>query len=114
MTTHFGWATTRLSKSNSQLNTLKLIHLLLAIAVLLMIAAAAIAQPATGTVKRFTLKSTVLGEDRIVLIRTPAGYETNKLSYPVLYMTDGDAHMGHTSSTIDFLTDNGRMPDLIV
>jgi predicted alpha/beta superfamily hydrolase len=29
-------------------------------------------------------------------------------------MTDGDAHMGHTASTIEFLTRNGRMSDLIV
>jgi hypothetical protein len=91
-----------------------LFRVLSAFAVLLMISAAAIAQPATGTVKQFTLKSTVLGEDRIVLIRTPPGYESNKQSYAVLYMTDGDAHMGHTASTIDFLVNNGRMPELIV
>jgi predicted alpha/beta superfamily hydrolase len=80
----------------------------------MIISSAAIAQPDGGAVKRITLKSTVLGEDRIILVRTPAGYETNKLSYPVLYMTDGDAHMGHTASTIEFLTRNGRMPELIV
>lgn len=98
-TTHFTWATRRL---------------LCGLAVLLLLATAAVAQPATGTVKRLVLKSTVLGEERVVLVRTPAGYETNKVSYPVLYMTDGDAHMGHTSSTIEFLTQNGRIPDLIV
>lgn len=90
------------------------IRLLSAFALVLMISAAVIAQPATGTVKRLSLKSTVLGEDRIVLVRTPVGYETNKESYPVLYMTDGDAHMGHTASTIEFLTRNGRIPELIV
>ena len=111
MTTHFGWATTRVPDSNSQPN---LMRLLSGFAVLLMISAAAIAQPATGTVKRLTLKSAVLGEDRVVLVRTPAGYETNKVSYPVLYMTDGAAHMGHTASTIEFLTQNGRISDLIV
>src|SRR5688500_2491733 len=94
--------------------TTHLTRLLSAFAVLLIISAAAIAQPATGTVKRLTLKSAVLGEDRIVLVRTPPGYETNKLTYPVVYMTDGDAHMGHTASTIEFLTRNGRMSDLIV
>lgn len=107
MTTHFTWAKTRLSQLNP-------IRLLSTLAVLLLFSSAAIAQPATGTVKRFTIKSTVLGEDRIVLVRTPAGYETNKLNYPVLYMTDGDGHMGHTASTIEFLTQNGRIPDLIV
>ena len=99
MTTHFRWATTRLC----------------ALAVLLLISSAGIAQPGTtGTVKTLTLKSTVLGEERTVLVRTPAGYETNQVRYPVLYMTDGDAHMGHTAGTIDFLTRNGRMSDLIV
>src|SRR5215218_9852949 len=111
MTTHFTWATSRLSKSNPQLN---LIRLLSGVAVLLLISSAAIAQPATGTVKRFSIKSTVLGEDRVILVRTPVGYETNKVSYPVLYMTDGDAHMGHTASTIEFLTQNGRISDLII
>src|SRR5678816_3212676 len=99
MTTHFKWATTRLLAS---------------LAALLLLSSAALAQPPTGTVKKLVLKSAVLGEERTILVRTPAGYETNKLSYPVLYMTDGDAHMGHTSSTIEFLTANGRVPDLIV
>jgi uncharacterized protein len=112
MTTHFGWAKTRLQIHNSQLH--RLISLLSAFAVLLLISSAAIAQPATGTVKRITLKSAVLGEERIVLVRTPVGYETNKVSYPVLYMTDGDAHIGHTASTVEFLTRNGRISDLIV
>ena len=108
MTIHFTWATTRLSGSKTH------IRLLSVLAVLLLICSAAIAQPPTGTVKKFTIKSTVLGEDRIILVRTPAGYETNKVRYPVLYMTDGDAHMGHTASTIEFLTQNGRISDLIV
>ena len=86
----------------------------LVLAALLLITSAAFAQPPTGNVKRLTLKSAVLGEDRLVLVRTPAGYESNKVKYPVLYMTDGDAHMGHTASTIEFLTNNGRISDLIV
>jgi len=56
----------------------------------------------------------VLGEERTILVRTPVGYEANNVRYPVLYMTDGDAHMGHTAGTIDFLTRNGRISDLIV
>jgi uncharacterized protein len=92
----------------------KLFRELSGIAVLLIVSSAAIAQPDGGTVKRLTLKSTVLGEDRIILVRTPAEYATNKASYPVLYMTDGDGHMGHTASTIEFLTRNGRIPEMIV
>jgi uncharacterized protein len=63
---------------------------------------------------KITIKSSVLGEDRVILVRTPPGYEANKLAYPVLYMTDGDAHIGHTASTIEFLARNGRMPEMIV
>ena len=53
-----------------------------------------------GGAEKLTIKSSVLGEDRVILVRTPPGYATNKLAYPVLYMTDGDAHIGHTGSTI--------------
>src|SRR5262245_50425493 len=101
MTTLSTWSTSR-------------IRLLSSLAVLFVILSAAFAQPATGTLKKFSIKSTVLGEDRVILVRTPVGYETNKVSYPVLYMTDGDAHMGHTASTVEFLTQNGRISDLIV
>src|SRR5690348_7339830 len=97
MTTHLKWG-----------------RLLCGLAILFLISSAAIAQRATGTVKTLALKSTVLGEERVILVRTPPGYETNKQKYPVLYMTDGDAHMGHTASTIEFLTQNGRISDLIV
>ena len=91
-----------------------LIRLLSGFAFLLLLSTAAIAQPATGTIKSFGIKSDVLGEERVVLVRTPPGYETNKLKYPVLYMTDGDGHMGHTASTVEFLTRNGRISDVIV
>src|ERR1043165_4553877 len=89
-------------------------RLLSGLALLLIITTAVIAQPATGTIKKFAIKSSVLGEERIILVRTPVGYETNNVRYPVLYMTDGDAHMIHTASTIEFLTQNGRISDLIV
>jgi predicted alpha/beta superfamily hydrolase len=60
------------------------------------------------------VKSEVLGEERTVLIRTPTGYERNGQRYPVIYMTDGDAHIQHTSSTVEFLARNGRMPEMII
>ncbi len=63
---------------------------------------------------RITIKSEVLGEDRVILVRTPPGYERDGQRYPVLYLTDGAAHLGHTASTIEFLSRNGRMPEMIV
>ena len=82
-----------------------------ALLVLISASAAAQAPPGVTTLK---LNSAVLGEERTIIVRVPAGYETNKLRYPVLYMTDGNAHIGHTSSTVEFLARNGRMSELIV
>lgn len=60
------------------------------------------------------IPSKVLGEERTILVSTPRGYEQGTARYPVLYMTDGDAHLVHTRGTVDFLSRNGRMPDVIV
>lgn len=92
------------------------ISLLVALVLLVLSSSAAVAQwkeGASGPAK-VTIKSKVLGEDRVILVRTPAGYEKGKVAYPVLYMTDGGAHIGHTTSTIEFLVNNGRMADMIV
>ena len=66
------------------------------------------------TPTRITLKSGVLGEERAILVRTPPGYERDGQRYPVLYMTDGDAHLLHTSGTVSFLAQNNRMPEMII
>ncbi len=60
------------------------------------------------------IESKVLGETRTVLVRLPPSYRNAARTYPVLYMTDGDANIGHTAATIDFLTRNGRMPEVII
>nr|MBA2527644.1 hypothetical protein [Pyrinomonadaceae bacterium] len=82
---------------------------------LLLFSSAVFAQaPAIPDVTTLRLKSDVLGEERTILVRTPAGYEAGNQRYPVLYLTDGDAHIGHTGATIEFLSRNGRMSELIV
>ena len=88
-----------------------------ALLLLVVVSPSAVAQGGNApgaNIARLTIKSGVLGEDRVILVRTPAGYESNNQSYPVLYLTDGDAHIGHTSSTIEFLARNGRMSETIV
>jgi predicted alpha/beta superfamily hydrolase len=82
-------------------------------ALLVLISSSAQAQAPPGTTA-LKINSAVLGEERTILVRVPPGYETNKQRYPVLYMTDGNAHIGHTSSTVEFLAQNGRMSELIV
>jgi predicted alpha/beta superfamily hydrolase len=84
--------------------------LLLALA----LTAAAQAPPSAGGVTVSRIKSEVLGEERVILIRTPQGYDGNSRRYPVLYMTDGDAHIAHTASTLEFLARNGRVPEMII
>jgi uncharacterized protein len=82
-------------------------------ALLVLISSSVLGQAPPG-VTSLKINSAVLGEERTILVRVPPGYETNKLRYPVLYMTDGNAHIGHTSSTVEFLARNGRMAELIV
>ena len=88
------------------------ISLLGTLVLLVLFSSSAFAQ--YGGPTKLTIKSAVLGEDRVILVRTPPGYATNNLKYPVMYMTDGDAHIGHTSSTIDFLVRSGRISDMIL
>jgi predicted alpha/beta superfamily hydrolase len=61
-----------------------------------------------------TIPSKILGEERTILVSTPPGYEQSSGQYPVLYMTDGGAHLTHTRGTVDFLARNGLMPQVIV
>ncbi len=92
---------------------MKRIHVLAALCAMMMMAMTASAQNYfTGS--RLTIKSETLGEERVVLVRTPEGYERDEQRYPVLYMTDGPAQLAHTVSTIEFLWRNGRIPEMIV
>jgi len=61
-----------------------------------------------------TIDSKIMGEERVVLISTPPGYDQSTQGYPVLYMTDGNAHLTHTRGTVDFLAGNGLMPQVII
>jgi uncharacterized protein len=94
---------------------LRSIAFLGAFVLLLLFCSASFAQaPTIPGVTTLRMKSEVLGEERTILVRTPAGYETNNVRYPVLYLTDGDGHIAHTSATIEFLARNGRISELIV
>jgi len=79
----------------------------------LVVALVAGAEPITIG-EKVTIQSEILGEKRTILVSTPANYERGRDRFPVLYMTDGDAHLTHTRGTVDFLVRNGLMPDLII
>jgi uncharacterized protein len=64
--------------------------------------------------ERLTLRSRVLGEERVLAVVTPASYAGSLERYPVLYLTDGDAQIGHARATVEFLARNGLMPETVL
>ncbi|HEY6369450.1 MAG TPA: alpha/beta hydrolase-fold protein [Candidatus Sulfotelmatobacter sp.] len=88
------------------------IVLVLAVGLLSIVACAQDIVPAIP--QKLPLHSNVLNEDRVIWIRTPRSYDQSEERFPVLYLTDGPAHINEIGSTIDFLVQNGRMPPLIV
>ena len=65
-----------------------------------------------GTV--ITLHSTLLREERPIIIALPDGYDTSRATYPVLYLTDGLQNIWHVMGTIEVLARTGSIPPLIV
>ena len=64
--------------------------------------------------KRVTLHSDVLGEDRVLWIYTPDGYETSTNKYPVMFVLDGGFHFHHATGAVQFLGNQGIIPPMIV
>jgi uncharacterized protein len=64
--------------------------------------------------ERVTLTSKILAEERTLAVVTPASYARGQGRYPVLYLTDGDAQIGHTRATVEFLARNQLMPEMIL
>lgn len=61
-----------------------------------------------------TFKSSILNEERPIIISLPKGYDTAKVRYPVLYLTDGLQNIWHTIGTLEVLTRTGGAPPMIV
>jgi predicted alpha/beta superfamily hydrolase len=62
-----------------------------------------------------TLHSSLLNEDRRILIRLPRHYELDSSArYPVLYKLDGDNQLQRYDDSIDILSSFDAMPDMIV
>ncbi|ASP47053.1 alpha/beta hydrolase-fold protein [Cognaticolwellia beringensis] len=68
-----------------------------------------------GTSITDSLYSTVLSEQRDLLIHLPNNYEENKvLDYPVLYLLDGQRNFAHTIGTLDLLNQSNMAQEMIV
>jgi predicted alpha/beta superfamily hydrolase len=64
--------------------------------------------------ERVKLASQFLGEERLLAIVTPASYGHGQQRYPVLYLTDAEAQLGHARATVEFLSRNGLLPEMVV
>jgi len=76
--------------------------------------AATAQEVAPPTPQRIEIHSKILNEDRAIWVRTPPGYQQSKNVYPVVYVTDAPEPVNEIGSTIDFLAENRRLPQLIV
>jgi predicted alpha/beta superfamily hydrolase len=61
------------------------------------------------------IHSTILGEDRSVIIHLPRNYSKDTTQkHPVMYVLDGTSQDGHTADKITVLSDAGLVPAAIV
>jgi uncharacterized protein len=62
-----------------------------------------------------TLESKIFNEKRTIFVSLPAGYATDRTSYPVIYFTDGSlVRLRLFRGIVGFLTNLGKMPDAIL
>lgn len=64
--------------------------------------------------EQLTIDSSVLGEERTILVGLPAGYDLDDKQYPVLYVLDGSDHFHYTTGITQFLASNQFIPEMIV
>lgn len=63
----------------------------------------------------FTISSSVLAEERQIIVRVPESYHRGTAKYPVVYMLDGhQPHIRMMEGVLDQQSFAGRMPELIL
>ncbi|MBU2972342.1 hypothetical protein KO527_23685 [Pseudoalteromonas sp. C2R02] len=64
--------------------------------------------------ERFIIKSTILNEERQLLIHLPDDYNKSDKSYPVIFVLDGNSHFRHATVATNILEQQNRMPQSII
>jgi predicted alpha/beta superfamily hydrolase len=67
-----------------------------------------VGQPLTAG-ERLSLKSELLGEERVLSVALPEDYEKSDSRYPVLYVLDGEWHFPHAQALVWFLAHCGHV-----
>lgn len=62
----------------------------------------------------YRMQSTILNEERSLLIHLPNNYENSEKKYPVIYVLDGNNHFQHATNAVALLVENERMPESII
>lgn len=62
----------------------------------------------------YKLQSSVLKEERSLLIHLPESYKGSKRKYPVIYVLDGYNHFHHATTASTILQNNEKMPESII
>ncbi len=60
------------------------------------------------------LYSEVLDQTRELYISLPENYRESEIKYPVIYILDAEAYFKHSVTLINFLSDCGRIPPMVV
>jgi len=72
-------------------------------------------QPKPGIIgQTVQIQSGILKRPRSLTIVKPDGYDDGTEHYPVLYLLDGESNFEFTAAIVHFLSDNERMPEMIV
>jgi predicted alpha/beta superfamily hydrolase len=66
------------------------------------------------TVKRDSLQSDILKQNRKLSIVLPEGYNDKNAKFPVIYVLDADGRLQHSAMTARFLFQNNKMPRAIL
>lgn len=102
----------------TQTNVLARTHLnsIKVLAIIILLESCAFGQNKESIVigQRVHLHSDVMGEDRELWIYNPDTSRASTARYPVMYLLDGDYHFVHTVGIVQFLTNVGQIPQLII
>jgi enterochelin esterase-like enzyme len=71
------------------------------------------AVPIDGTELR-TIRSSVVGQEYLLKVRLPDGYERSEKRYPVLYLMDGDLAFAMATDIVQSLEWGGNVPESIM
>ncbi|WP_210463379.1 alpha/beta hydrolase-fold protein [Rufibacter roseolus] len=61
-----------------------------------------------------TIHSAILKEDRHLWVYVPKSGDGAKTRYPVMYLLDGEAFFTSMAGTVDYLSGQGKMPEMII